>query len=74
MWGTLTAKILFFFIIYVSIALALPVLGISSALVNSILLIIIGSVGLGTAIAIGLGMKNAVADVSQRYVKKLKVD
>lgn len=74
LWGTLVAKILFFFIIYVSIALALPVLGLNASLVNNILLVIIGSVGLGIAIALGLGMKDAVSDVSKRYVRKLKVE
>ncbi len=72
-YANLVAKILFFFIIYVSIAIALPILGISATLVNNILLIIVGSVGLGTAIALGLGMKDAVADISKRYVKKWKI-
>jgi hypothetical protein len=73
LWGMLVAKVLFFFIIYVAIALALPVLGISSTLVSNILLIIVASVGLGVAIALGLGMKDAVSDVSKKYVKDLKV-
>ena len=74
LWGAMVGKVLFFFIIYVSIALALPILGISAGLVNNILLVIIGSVGLGVAIALGLGMKDAVSNVSQRYVRKLKVE
>jgi hypothetical protein len=74
LWGQLTAKVLFFFILYVSIALALPILGINATLVNNILLVVIASVGLGVAIALGLGLKGAVADVSQRYVKKLKIE
>jgi len=73
LWGNVAAKVLFFFVLYVSIALALPILGIGSSLVSNVLLVIIGSVGLGFAIALGLGMKDAVADVSKRYVKKLKV-
>ncbi|MCX6815969.1 MAG: hypothetical protein NT120_03900 [Candidatus Aenigmarchaeota archaeon] len=73
LWGAMVGKILFFFIIYVSIALALPILGLSSTLINNILLIIIASMGLGIALALGLGMKDAVSDVSKRYVKKLKV-
>lgn len=73
LWGVMVGKMLFFFIIYVSVALALPILGIGSALVNNILLVIIGSVGLGVAIALGLGAKEAVADVSRRFVRKLKV-
>ena len=74
LWSHLTSKVLFFFIIYVSIALALPVLGINASLVNNILLVIIGSVGVGLAIAMGLGMKDAVSDVSQRYVRKMKIE
>jgi len=72
-WAALVGKITFFFILYVSIALALPILGISAALVNNILLIIVASLGLGIAIALGLGMKDAVSDISKRYVRKLKV-
>ncbi len=73
LYGILVGKTLFFFVLYVSIALALPVLGISAALVNNIMLVIIGSVGLGIAIAMGLGMKDAVSDVSKRYARKMKV-
>jgi Conserved TM helix len=73
LYGALVGKVLFFLVLYVSIALALPILGISSALISNILLIIIASVGLGVAIALGLGLKDAVSDVSKRYVKKMKV-
>lgn len=71
--GIIVAKLLFFFIVYVAVALALPVLGVSATLVNNILLVIIGAVGFGVALALGLGMKDAVADVSRRYAKKIKV-
>ncbi len=74
LWGIIVGKVLFFFIIYVSIALALPILGITATLVNNILLVIIGSVGLGAAIALGLGLKDSVAYVSNKYVRKLKVE
>ena len=73
LYGALVGKVLFFFVLYVSIALALPILGISSALISNILLVIIASVGLGVALALGLGLKDAVSDVSKRYVKKMKV-
>ncbi len=72
-YALLTGKILFFFVIYVGIALALPILGVSATLINSILLVIIGSVGLGVAIALGLGLKDAVSDISRRWVRKVKV-
>jgi hypothetical protein len=71
--SVIVSKVLFFFILYVAVALALPVLGVSATLVNNILLVIIASVGLGCALALGLGMKEAVADVSKRYAKKIKV-
>ncbi len=73
LYGILVGKTLFFFVLYVSIALALPVLGVSATLVNNIMLVIIASVGLGVAIAMGLGMKDAVSDVSKRYARKMKV-
>jgi len=72
-WASLVGKITFFFIIYVAIAMALPILGIPTSLVSNILLIIVGSIGLGLAIAMGLGMKDAVSDISRRYARKMKV-
>src|SRR3989338_9126794 len=41
LWGTVVGKVLFFFVMYVAIALALPILGVSSTLVDNILLVII---------------------------------
>ena len=73
LWGTVVGKVLFFFVMYVAIALALPILGVSSTLVNNILLVIIGSVGLGIAIALGLGLKDSVNDVSKKYVRKMRL-
>jgi hypothetical protein len=72
-WAAITGKVVMFFILYVAIALALPVLGINALLVNNILLIIIAAVGLGVALALGLGLKDAISDVSKRYAQKLKV-
>lgn len=72
-WATLTAKTLFFLVMYVAVALALPILGISATLVNNILLVVVASVGLGMAIALGLGLKDTVSDLSKRWAKKVKV-
>ncbi len=72
-YAILTGKILFFFVLYVAVAIALPILGVSATLVNSILLVVISSVGLGIAIALGLGLKDAVSDLSKRWVRKVKV-
>jgi hypothetical protein len=71
-YGAVVGKLIFFLLVYVSVALALPFIGIDTMLINWILLIIIGSVGLGMSIAIGLGMKDVVATVAQDYVGKAK--
>jgi len=59
----LMSKVLFWLVVYVAIALALPQVGIDATLVNNILLIVVGSVCLGFAIAIGLGAKDSVRDM-----------
>ncbi|MBI2971302.1 MAG: hypothetical protein HYY37_02695 [Candidatus Aenigmarchaeota archaeon] len=73
LWATVVGKTLFFFVLYVSIALALETLGITASLVNNVLVVVIASVGLGVALALGLGLKDAVSDVGKRYVRKVKV-
>jgi hypothetical protein len=72
-YSVIVGKITFFFIVYVSIAIALPILNIPATLVGQILLIIVASMGAGLAIAMGLGLKDALADVSKRYVKKMRL-
>jgi hypothetical protein len=71
LYSDLVGKGLFFLIIYVSVALALPLVGIDPTLVNNILLIIIASVGIGLAIALGLGLKDSVAELVKTYQKKI---
>jgi hypothetical protein len=68
-YSDIVAKILFFLILYISIAMALPLVGIDPTLVNNILLVIIGSVGLGLAIAIGLGLKDTIARMAKKKLK-----
>ncbi|MBI5347347.1 MAG: hypothetical protein HZB66_01935 [Candidatus Aenigmarchaeota archaeon] len=72
-YASLVGKILYFFILYVAVALALPILGIPATLVNNILLVVIGALGLGVAIALGLGLKDAVSEVSKKYVRKFRI-
>ncbi len=69
-YSDLVGKIVFFLIIYSSIALALPFVGIDPSLINNMLLVIIGSVGLGLAIAMGLGLKDVIAESARNYSKK----
>jgi hypothetical protein len=73
-YSGLMSQLFFFLIVYISFALALPLVGIPADLVNNILLIIVGSVGLGFAIALGLGMKDMIRQLSMDYGKKFVKD
>ncbi len=73
MYADIISSFLFFLIVYISVALALPLIGIDPFLVNAILIILLGSLGAGFAIAIGLGLKDAVSQMAKRYLlKKVK--
>ena len=69
-YAALAGKLLFFFILYVAVAMALPVLGINAMLVNAIMLTIIVSVGAAFALAVGLGARNVVGSVLQKWARK----
>ena len=71
-YGEMIGNLIFFIIVYVSIALALPFVGIDPTLVNWILVVIVASLGAGLAIAIGLGLKEVVAESARSYAKKFK--
>ena len=71
-YGDLVGNLIFFLTLYVSVALALPFVGIDATLINWILIVIVASLGVGMAIAIGLGMKEVVADVAKGYSRKFK--
>ena len=68
----LVGNVVFLLIMYVSIALALPFVGINTVLINNILLVFIGSLGLGFAIALGLGLKDTIAKLSASYTGRFK--
>ena len=71
-YSDLTSKIMFFFAIYVTLAIALQqITFVDFALLSNILLIIVGSLGLGLALAMGLGLKEAVEDVALDYETKV---
>jgi len=60
---------IFFLTIYIAIALALPLLGIDPTLINNLLLVIVGSFGIGIALAIGFGLKDVVARWAKKNLK-----
>lgn len=71
-YSGLVGRVLFFLTIYIAIAMALPLVGIDPFLVNALLLVIAGSVGIGLAIAIGFGLKNDIVKIIRKYGKKLR--
>jgi len=72
-YGDVVGNLIFFLMLYVSVALALPFVKIDPTLVNWILIVIVASLGLGIAIAIGLGLKEVVAETARGYARKFKV-
>ncbi|NIM46621.1 MAG: hypothetical protein GTN40_00465 [Candidatus Aenigmarchaeota archaeon] len=70
LYGDIVGNVIFFLILYVSVALALPFVGIDTQLINWILIVVVASLGLGMAIAIGLGLKDVVRDIGKNYSKR----
>lgn len=70
LYSNILGKVVFFFVIYVAVATALPLVGIQAELLNNILLIIMGSVGAGFAIASGLGLKDIFHKEAERYIEE----
>ena len=72
LYTSMMGKAVFFLVIYVGIATALPLVAIDTMLINTILLVLMGSIGLGLAIAIGWGLKDSVNELAKEQVKKYK--
>lgn len=69
LYADLLGKMIFFFVIYIATAMALDIpQGIDAELLNNILLIIVGSVGLAFAIAAGWGLKDVFQEEARRYL------
>lgn len=75
-YSEIIASAVLFLVVYIAVALSLPFICIGDRcldpfIINSILLIMLGSIGLGLAIAIGLGLKDVIAVMAKRYLRKL---
>jgi hypothetical protein len=70
-YAEIVGNVIFFLTLYVSMALALPFVGIDTQLINWILIIILASFGLGIGLALGLGLKDTVNTLAKEYTKKL---
>jgi uncharacterized membrane protein len=71
-YGDVVGNLIFFLIVYVSIALALPFVNIDPTLINWLLIVIVASLGLGLALAIGFGLKDVVAETAKGYSRKFR--
>lgn len=71
-YGDVVGNLIFFLIVYVSVALALPFVNIDPTLINWLLIVIVASLGLGIALAIGFGLKDVVAETAKGYSKKFR--
>lgn len=60
----------FFILVLIGIVMSLSILGIDTFLISAITIVILGSLGLGFAIACGLGLKDFVAEIAEGYLKK----
>ena len=72
LYTSMMGKVIFFLVLYVGTAMALPLVSIDTMLINTLLLVLVGSVGLGLAIAIGWGLKDSVNELAKEQVKKYK--
>lgn len=70
LYADLLGKMIFFFVLYIAIATALPLAGIEAQLLNQILLVIVASVGLAFAIAAGWGLKDVFQEEAQKYIEE----
>lgn len=69
-YSGIMGNVIFWLMIYVSLAIALPLVGIDVTLINNLLLIVVGSLGIGFAIAIGFGMKDVIAVIAKNKLRK----
>ncbi len=72
-YSDITGKLVFGLILYLSIAIGLKFIkGVDTAILDYILLVLVGSVGAGLAIAIGLGLKDVIREMAMDWRKTEK--
>ena len=69
-YSGLVSQLIFLFIMIIAVSIAFDVADIPNDLINIIIVILVGSMGLGVAIALGLGLKDTIARVAKKYEKK----
>lgn len=72
-YSDITGKIVIYFVTFVGLALGLNIVFPGrTTLINGILLLIVGGVSLGFAIALGLGLKDVIKEMSIDYAKEFR--
>lgn len=71
-YSDMLGKVIFFLIIYIGIAIALPIIQIQTQLIGNLLLVIVGAVGIGMAIAIGLGLQDVIKEMAKDYAQDFR--
>lgn len=70
-YSNLTGNIVFGLILYLSIAIGLKFITIvDTSIIDQLLLVIVGAVGVGIAIALGFGLKDVVAREAEQYIRE----
>lgn len=73
LYSDITGKIVFFLVVYLSIAIGLKFITVlNTTIIDYLLLVIVGSVGIGLAIAIGFGLRDVISDLAKDYAKKYR--
>jgi len=71
-YSDVLGKVIFFLVIYIGIAIGLPIIQIETSLIGNLLLVMVGAVGVGMAIALGLGLKDMVREMAKDYAQEFK--
>ncbi len=70
-YSGLVSQLIFLFVMVISISIAFDIADIPNDLINTIIVIIVASVGLGFALALGLGLRDTIARLAKKYEKKI---
>ncbi len=71
-YSSIMGQGLFFLIVLIGVVMSLSIINIDTFLISAITVVLIGSLGLGVAIALGLGLKDIITELARDYIKKYK--
>ncbi len=68
-YSEVLGQVIFFFSLIITISMAFQVVGIPTDLLNGIILLLVGGIALGMAIALGLGLKDSVGKLAKKHLE-----